>query len=579
MAVTGYTNAIVTPWDTLQFSWSRTDYSIPNNKSSVYWELKLIAGEYGYIYSIPLRAWAVNVNGTEYSGSVSVAINNWQTRVLASGTTEIPHNADGSKTFSYSFSQVFNIDFNGWVGTISGSGTGTLDTIPRQAALTSAPHFTDEDNPTITYSNPAGNAVDSLQACIASADGHSLYAAYRDIDKNGTSYTFNLTEAERGALRWATINSNTLTVKFYVTTVIGGVTYYSTLDKILTIANAQPVLNPSVKDVGTLSTQLTGDANKIIKGFNYLEVSSGAAAVKGSSIKSQRITCGGLVIDGASGGFSNAESAAVVFSATDSRGNTTTQTVNKTLIDYIRLTCDLAAANPTTDGEAAIEISGNYYNGSFGAVNNSLAVAYRYKENDGAYSEWIAAEATISGNTYKAAATLTGLNYRSAYTIQARAIDAVGNISGVPVLSVEKKVKTIPVFDWGENDFNVNGTLNINNIPVAAHIVEQGEENGWFYRKYSNGYAECWKIYYGSGINAAANNYSGFYYSSPITEPFPFEFSNFPIVTVDGGSADYINFVRVFGSYKEAASFVVCGLIDVTSTDITVHIRAIGKYE
>ncbi|WP_226164213.1 DUF859 family phage minor structural protein, partial [Hymenobacter terricola] len=56
---------------------------------------------------------------------------NNSTKTLASGTTTIAHNADGSKTFNYSFSQQFDITFNGWIGTISGSGSGTLNTIAR----------------------------------------------------------------------------------------------------------------------------------------------------------------------------------------------------------------------------------------------------------------------------------------------------------------------------------------------------------------------------------------------------------------------------------------------------------------
>ena len=116
---------------------------------------------------------------------------------------------------------------------VGGSQTVTLDTIPRQANITGAPNFTDEDNPTITYSNPAGNSVNSLQACVA-LNGY-LDILYRDIPKTGTSYTFYFTEAERENLRKAAATSNTFTATFYVKTKIGDKTYHSTLKKTLTI--------------------------------------------------------------------------------------------------------------------------------------------------------------------------------------------------------------------------------------------------------------------------------------------------------------------------------------------------------
>ena len=373
---------------------------------------------------------------------------------VAEGYVDVAHESDGKKSVTISFEGADNYSTTTTAFDISKqSGTLTLTNIPRQANLTAAPHFTDEENPTITYSNPAGNAVTSLQACIADANGQTLYAKYRDISKTGSSYTFNLTAEERNALRWASINSPNLTVKFYVTSVIGGVTYYSTLDKIMTITNANPTISATIKDTGAASTALTGDANKIIKGFNYIDASMTATAYKGASIKTRSITNGSKTINAATGAFENVESGTFVLSTTDSRGYKTTQTITKTLINYIKLTCNMEAANPSVDGKMSIKLSGNYFNGSFGATNNSLTTQYRYKENNGSYSNWINATPTITGNTYEVNINLTGLNYQSTYTFQARAIDKV-NTGGIN--TPEKKVKAQPVFDWGEDSFNFN---------------------------------------------------------------------------------------------------------------------------
>ena len=390
---------------------------------------------------------SATVNGSTQSNSGSFTLEPGTSITLLSKSFTVYHNSDGKKTIPISIS----VGGNAMWG--SGSANVTLDTIPRNASITAAPNFTDEENPTINYSNPAGNAITTLKACIANSSGTVVYAAYRDIPKDGSSYTFELTDEERDALRLATINSNTLAVKFYVTSVIGGVEAYSTLDKILTIVNAMPDLTAIAKDTGGYSVPLTGDENKIIKGFNYVNVSMDSTAKKGSTIKSQTITNGSQMIKDSSGGFTDTEDNDFIFSVTDSRGNTTIKTITLDMVDYIKLTCNLETKNPTADGEMAFKVSGNYFNGNFGAVDNTLAVEFRYKENDGEYSEWVAAEPTptISGNSYETNVNLTGLNYRSSYTFQARAIDKT-NI----MLSSEKKVKTIPVYDWGENDFQFN---------------------------------------------------------------------------------------------------------------------------
>lgn len=427
---------------------------IATNKSTINWTLSVKGGSVLYYSTGPTT---VKINGqTVYSvarKSVSTkafpAAKGSVTGVQLGKTVTVPHDNEGKAEIEVVLSTAI---YDSAVK--DNKGTWTLDDIPRAATLTAAPHFTDEDNPTITYTNPAGNNVTSIKACIANVGGTQVFAEYRDIPKTGTSYTFNLTDAERNNLRWATINSPNLTVKFYVTTVIGGVTYYSTLDKIMTITNASPTATADIEDIGTASLALTGDKNKIIKGFNYIKFTTIANAQKGASIKQRSIKCGGFMSTALTGYMDNVESASFEVSATDSRGYKTTQTITKTLIDYIKLTCNLEAGKPNAQGAMSIRVHGNYFNGSFGKETNTLQVQFRYKTDNEDFGEWIdATEISVSGNTYDTTIDITGLDYRLAYTFQARAVDKV-NTAGIN--SPERRVKAIPVFDWGENDFQFN---------------------------------------------------------------------------------------------------------------------------
>ena len=132
MALSGSKSVSVTAYDTLKFNWAQYGQSTVNNYTIINWSLQLVSSSAGQIISSASKNWTVIVNGTTYSGTNSVAIENNATKTLASGQTTIPHNSDGTKTFSYSFSQEFAITFAGAsIGTISSSGTGELNTIPR----------------------------------------------------------------------------------------------------------------------------------------------------------------------------------------------------------------------------------------------------------------------------------------------------------------------------------------------------------------------------------------------------------------------------------------------------------------
>ena len=189
----------------LRFEWKLLSQDVEYNESVIEVTLK------GYGEATAGWYMAGNfkmvINGrTYYETSSSDRLKLYNGTVLWRDTPHIKHNADGSKSFSASVKgAIYAATQN-----VSGSGSWTLPSIPRKATVTSAPNFNDEGNPTIKYSNKAGNSVTSLQACI-SLTGSKADVAYRDISKTGTSYTFNLTDAEREVLRKATTGSNSRT--------------------------------------------------------------------------------------------------------------------------------------------------------------------------------------------------------------------------------------------------------------------------------------------------------------------------------------------------------------------------------
>lgn len=409
---------------------------------------------------------SITVDGKKTSSSKYITITqNSNTVAMTVSNIKVYHNSNGSKECTISASG--GISGTSFTSTAL-SAKVTLDNIPRKATITSAPNFTDEANPVIKISNLAGNSVTSLKACIsASTSDSNPIVAYKSITKTATSYTFSFTDAERTALRNA-CKKNSMNVYFILQTVVGGVTYTHPIGKTLSIVNAKPTLNPTVTNP---DTTLTGNANTFIKYISKANYVMNATALKGATISSRKVTCGSKSSTSNSGTLNAVENANFVFTTTDSRGNTTSETVSKTLIPYVKLTCNLAISGPTIDGTMIVLISGNCYTGSFGSVNNAVTVYYRIKTNDGTFSDWTSTNpvgSNFSANKYSCSFTKTGLDYRSQYTIEAYAVDKIYKDSS----RVNAKPKTVtgtPVFDWGRSDFRVNYTTYMMDNCVIAN--------------------------------------------------------------------------------------------------------------
>ena len=202
--------------------WKQAGQDVAANKTTINWSCGVYCGHSFYTNAIKMSAFAIN--GVQVYGGGTYSNFAVGDHTLASGSMGIAHNADGTKTFSIS-------SFTGWLYSgynySSNGGSYALAAIPRQATITSAPDFTHEDDPTITYSNPAGNAVTKLEACI-SLTGAKADVDYRSIPKTGTSYTFPLTAAERELLLKNTPGPSR-SVQFFVRTTIGGNVFYSSL--------------------------------------------------------------------------------------------------------------------------------------------------------------------------------------------------------------------------------------------------------------------------------------------------------------------------------------------------------------
>ena len=434
----------------LYFYWTRTDYDVAANTSTIYWSLSGRGSDTTTYHKA--GNFKVVIDGkTVYSSSNRIEL--YDGTVVADGVVTLQHNSDGTRSFSASAEAgIYEVAVN-----CKGSSSWSLEPIPRAAELMAVDSFTEDENPLLTYYNSAGDAVDSLQICIT-LDGTTADIPYREVEPAELmiNYEFELTSSQRNILiNAAAENGGSCNVGFYLMTTIGSNRYFSKQWTTFSLTgSAESSINPTVYDTNEDTVALTGDDEAFIRYYSDAYFNIRATAGAGSTIESTQVTCGSRSSNSAKGTLSAVESATFKFTATDSRGNTMTKTIRHELIEYVKLTCNMEAQNPDIHGAMALTISGNYFDDTFGEVDNSLTVQYRYKTSSGSYTSWKSVTPSISGNSYTATANITGLSTSETYTFQARATDELAT-----VYAGEQNAQNVPVYDWGKNDFSVNVDL------------------------------------------------------------------------------------------------------------------------
>lgn len=363
MATSGSTSISVTSYNTLKFSWSESSQSIANNTTTINWKLELIAGSSGKISSTASKSWTVTVNGTKYSGANTVGISAGATKTLASGSTTIPHNANGAKTFAYSFSQEFAITFSGsYIGTKSGSGSGTLDTIPRASSLT-ASNGTLGTAQTLTISKADSSFTHTVTYKCGSASGT---IASKTTDSS-VSFTPPLSLASQNTTGTA------VSIVFTLTTYSGSASI-GTATKTVSCGiptSVKPTASISVSD----ASGYAGTYGAYIQGKSKFTVSVTASGSYGSSIKAYKTTVDGSTYTAASfttAVISGSGTITISTTVTDSRGRTATASTSISVIAYSPPVIDTVKVSRCT-ADGAESNSGAFLKVVFSASITSLA--------------------------------------------------------------------------------------------------------------------------------------------------------------------------------------------------------------
>lgn len=366
----------------LYVTWS-AEQSVADNYSDV--TAKVYMRSWNTSHSASnLTITAFGVSKTITANAVNDSNSSWDNHYLGSATLRVNHDSAGNKSGTISVSWAFNgyIDSTYVTNMSATSETITLNQIPRKATIITAPNFTDEENPAITYNNPLGTNAKLLQACI-SLDGKTELITYRDIDMSATSYTFAFTDEERLILLTAARSTNSLTVYFVVKTKIGETDYTSTSKKTMTVINANPIFtNASYESINHLNL---ANSSTVIKGYSNIRITmSEATPLKQAEIIEYKVIVGSKVNEnvGLIHTIENVDDSIIRCFAIDSRGNVTEKIVNiSNYIDYSPVTLDVYESSRigNISSDVLLELGGLAWNGNFGLVDNALSIQYFYK--------------------------------------------------------------------------------------------------------------------------------------------------------------------------------------------------------
>lgn len=400
-------------------SWTLSSQSVEKNTSTISWSLKGSGSASGYVKSGGFKA---VINGTTvYSTSTDSRIELRNGTVVASGSTTITHNADGTKSFSLSCEAgVYT-----YAVSVSASGIHTLNTIPRASSV-SATNVNMGSAATITISRASSSFTHTLTYKFGSATGTIT------TKTTSTSVSWTPPLSLGNQIPSAISGTCTITCDTYSgSTKVGSKTCTHTL-------TLPASVKPTISSI--TATRVDGDvpSNWAIyvqtKSKTTLKI-NGAAGSYGSTISSYSISGGGFSSTASSftTGFLNT-SGTITFTAkvTDSRGRVSdAKTVSITVIAYATPSISSVLSQRANSNGTVID-DGTYIKSTvsftFAACSNknTITTATYYKKSSA--SSWTNASKSFSSG---AAFTFGGgsISGESSYDVKYEIKDAFNTVT------------------------------------------------------------------------------------------------------------------------------------------------------
>ena len=424
-------------------------------------------------------AYGSNANGyigDTWVGSLSsIGVNSYN--YVGSRDVTYTHNEDGTLTVYYWAS--FNTTWDG-VNNASLSGNLALPKIDRYSIITNAENFTDEQSPTITFTN---NGLYDLRA--KALVGLTQVFSYNLTDSTVTSFTFDFTNAQRNQLRQL-CTGKTMPVRLQIVSLEDGTEKYTSTQTVtMSMVNAEPTFTYTVVETNQNVIDLvqSSTATSIVDNASIVKITVTPSAKKQATISGVNVVSGGTTYTDTTSPYEISIPVTdnnFTISVTDSRGYTTTQIDSgRTLIDYepLRINSYTFKRESPISSNIILNFEALYYDTIGSNVNTPIV---KWKLDNGAFTTIPGSSYTIDSQNHK----LTISNYEISNVL-------AYNLQGQFTIYIEDKLtnaqdtganglvlKGVATYDAGEHHLQVNGDLFIADInrDNAVNVLDAIQE-------------------------------------------------------------------------------------------------------
>lgn len=387
----------------------------------------------------------VYINGTNVGSFSNIGPNS--NTLIGYLDVIVPHNNEGKATASYTASAD-----TGWnLGDANISGSFPLPTIPRADSIISPTNLTIGKTTTINISQNSTSFRHKLRY-----DFGTLSEEFATNVAN--SYQWTVPETF-----YAQIPNNVSGQGTFYCYTYSGNDLIGTTTTPFTVYVDSDEAKPTVSfgyTTDIISQSLTGYVDGIVKGVSNINYTITGTAKHNSTISKYYLSkvSGALQETQSTGSISKVDSDKIYTSVKDSRGlsSDTLQVDFEHYVEYIPLTVTNISVTRENElsGKAHLNLTGNYFNDSFGATNNTLTVQLRYKAKGTSVWETtsdITEEAVILNNTFSITDLLIGENFSTdnSYDIEVILKDKV-NVNGITFS--ESLSEGTPTFRIRRND-------------------------------------------------------------------------------------------------------------------------------
>lgn len=410
---------------------SAGNQSIADNYTTINYSYRAVRNNYGFIGTTRdnVGTLQVLINGSVVK-SVAVGLtydgDGGNTECSGSGSVNVGHNADGTKSCSYQVKIVGGSDPRGanyqWNSSASSAPSMALNTIPRAT------------QPSMSASSVTmGNAITINTPRASSSFTHSLWyqvngGNWQDIASGvGTSYSWTVPVGLASSVPNGTSISVTVICRTYNGSTNLGDKYTSFT------ANVPSSVVPSMgtPTATRVDNGVPSGWGVYVKGYSKVTIAmTSVSGSYGSTIRSYSITGPNLSSTSSSatsGVLGSSGTNTYTCTITDSRGRTATKTVSISVVDYSKPSISVSASRCNSDG--TVSSSGTYLR-----VTASYSIASVSSKNS-VSSRSVSCNGVSNSSFSSGTAFVLGANcaINTSYTLTASVKDALNNTASASI--------------------------------------------------------------------------------------------------------------------------------------------------